>query len=453
MATDYLKKISRIPFPAVCLIDAAFYLAAGAVSRTAVYPLAGLILAVLALFHFCYAAERAGSLITLEGIFMLSWIGGQALAQLRLSLLQNIWSWRMWGLLFLTVVCFFTAARLRGKLRGGREISCGKPEADKPLPAAVSLGRAAVLITVFSLISLLIEYLRLGFLPITSPWPHAYFYFHVKGFHYITVSAIYVPALAVLYRSRKKAEGLGRSGLDKAVMVCCVAAVMVPIVLVSRYQLFYAAFFAVVCYVITGNRLSPRGIALLFLAAVLGYAVLTVLRHHDVEYLNGIFEPRYPKMPIFITQPYMYIVNNYENLNCLVEKLETHAHGVRSFMPFFSLTGLKNRMPWILELPVFKTKSELSTLTVFYDSYYDFGPAGSAVLAFILGWFGSFVQSLSGTDENPACLLLYGQVAVYYVLSFFMPWTSDLSVWFGLFVTLLVYLYVERGMRHAGKNN
>ncbi len=453
MATDYLKIIIRIPFPAVCLIDAAFYLAAGALSRTAVYPLAGLILAVLALFHFSFAAERAGTWITLEGIFMLSWIGGQALAQLRLSRLQRVWGWKMWGLLFLTAACFFAAARLREKLRGSdRERAAKRPAGAALRPAAVSLGRAAVLITVCSLASLLIEYSRLGFLPITSPEPHAYFYFHLKGFHYITVSAIYVPALTVLYRDRKKKEALPKSRLDTAVMTCCVLAVLVPIVLVSRYQLFYAAFFAVVCYVVTGNRISLKGVILLFAAAALGYAVLTVLRRHDVEYLNGIFEPRWAKMPIFITQPYMYVANNYENLNCLVEKLQAHTHGVRSFMPFFSLTGLKNRMPWILELPVYKTKSELSTLTIFYDSYYDFGAVGSAVLAFILGWFGSFVQSLSRTNENPACLLLYGQAAVYFVLSFFMPWTSDLSVWFGLFVTLLVYLYVERGMRHAGKN-
>ena len=447
------ETISRIPLPILCLIDAVGYLAAGWLSRTAVYPLAGLVLAVLAVGHFAYAGSRNGTYLTLEGIFLISWIGGQALAQLRLSRLQQVWCPQTWCLLFLTVICFFLASRLEEKLHPVLSARLSRKKSGRDAraaaPAAQSLGRAAVLITAISVASLLFEFSRLHFLPVFSPWPHAYFYFHVKGFHYITVSAIYVPALAVLYRNRSRQEGLAERRLDAAVAVCTVIAVLVPIVLVSRYQLFFAAFFAVVCYVAVGKKLTPRAIILLFVAAAAGYAVLTVLRHHDVEYLNGIFEPRWERMPIFITQPYMYIVNNYENLNCLVEKIETHSHGARSFMPFFALTGLKNQLP---ELPVFKTKTELSTLTIFYDSYYDFGPAGSAVLAFLLGWWGAFVQRIARTNPNPACLLLYGQTAVYFVLSFFMPWTSDLSVWFGLFVTLLVYLYVERGMRHAAKN-
>ena len=37
--------------------------------------------------------------------------------------------------------------------------------------------------------------------------------------------------------------------------------------------------------------------------------------------------------PIFITQPYMYIANNYENFNYLVEHLEQFAWGCGPCFP------------------------------------------------------------------------------------------------------------------------
>ena len=444
MKTELLQ-INRIRFGSVCLIDAAVYAAAGGISHTAVYPLAGLLLGALALFHFVRGAARAGMWASLEGIFLLSWIGGQALAQLRLSRLQVVWGVRMWVLLYLTVFFFVLAAQAAGPdpRRGGSK----KKQTDSL--SAVYLGRAAVVLALTALVSLMIEYARLGFLPIFASEPHAYFYFHIKGLHYITVSAIYVPALAVLYREQQKKEKLPASVLDKLVAAAACIALLIPVVLVSRYQLFYAVFFAVVCYLASGENLTRRAVIILLLAAVCGYAVLTVLRRHDIEYLNGIFEPRWAHMPIFITQPYMYIVNNYENLNCLVEKLQTHAHGVRSLAPLWALTGLKDTMP---ELPVFKTKSELSTLTVFYDAYYDFGYAGVCILSAAFGWVAVKVRKLIASSANPVSLFLYGQLAVYYALSFFMPFTSDLSVWFGFFLTLVIYLYVERGMRHGAAN-
>ena len=47
------------------------------------------------------------------------------------------------------------------------------------------------------------------------------------------------------------------------------------------------------------------------------YVLLTFARGHDVSYLNGIFQMKNSEMPIFITQPYMYIANNYDNLSLI----------------------------------------------------------------------------------------------------------------------------------------
>ena len=51
------------------------------------------------------------------------------------------------------------------------------------------------------------------------------------------------------------------------------------------------------------------------------------------------------EMPIFVTQPYMYIANNYDNFNCMVEWLPSHTFGLRMLFPLWALTGLKFLVP------------------------------------------------------------------------------------------------------------
>ena len=57
----------------------------------------------------------------------------------------------------------------------------------------------------------------------------------------------------------------------------------------------------------------------------------------------------------------------------MVEQLTAHTWGLQMLFPFFALTGLKFVFPQLVTIPDFVTKTELTTLTMFYDAYYDFG--------------------------------------------------------------------------------
>ena len=450
--TARVSKLKTIPIWYLLAADAVIYALAACLNRTAVYPLCSLLLAGLALLHYGCESARSGSWVNLSGFFFLSWIGGQALACLRLSHLLTAWSWCMWAVLFVSVIFFVFGTAAARHIILWKKSRNSVPSGGKLPPAADYLARAAIILTVLSVVCLLTEFIVLGYLPVFSPKPHAYSYFHIKGVHYITVSAIYVPALAVLVKLRREAEHSMENRLDKIVWICAGIALLVPIACVSRYQLFVSVFLALICYVLNGKKLTPKMIAGLFVAAIAGYAVLTVLRHHDIEYLNGIFEPRWKHMPIFITQPYMYIANNYQNLNCLIEQLPAHTFGARSFAPLWSLTGMYHFFPQLADTPVYLDKTELSTLTVFYDSYYDFGIFGVSALAFILGWFGEKVQTFTEGNPNPVAAFLYAQVIFYYMTAFFDTWTSNLAVWFGIFIALVLYWYVGRRMHRAGED-
>ena len=93
------------------------------------------------------------------------------------------------------------------------------------------------------------------------------------------------------------------------------------------------------------------------------YVILTIARSHDVTYLNGIFEMKNAATPIFITQPYMYIANNYDNFDCLVRELPAHSMGLKGMFPLWALSGLKFIKPALVDWPIYVNKEELTTVT------------------------------------------------------------------------------------------
>ncbi len=174
------------------------------------------------------------------------------------------------------------------------------------------------------------------------------------------------------------------------------------------------------------------------------YIILTIARSHDVEYLNGIFEMKNAAMPIFITQPYMYVANNYDNFNCLVENLAGHTFGLKMLFPLWALTGLKFLKPELVNFQIFVNKEELTTLTLFYDAYYDFGIAGVLLLSCVLGALAWYLMGLLKKMRNPVGYLFYAQIAMYFALSFFTTWFSNPTTWFWFVLTGIAALFVGR---------
>ena len=153
------------------------------------------------------------------------------------------------------------------------------------------------------------------------------------------------------------------------------------------------------------------------------------------------------QMPIFISQPYIYIANNYENFNCLVEALPAHTWGIRMLFPLWALTGLKFLFPYLVSFPIYVNKAELTTVTLFYDAYYDFGIVGVLVFACILGAVCFLLVEKLKEMRNPIGCLVYGQFAIYMMLSFFTTWFSNPTTWFYLAVTGAMAVYCSMNRR------
>ena len=431
------------------------YAAAFLLDRAGLCWPAGFCLMGAALWLYISDYRRSGCLVHLRGLFSLFWIGGQGVACLKLSRLQVPWSPITWICFFLACSVFYlTFAWLSGEIslggKRGRNPAwpAARTQGGKPLGGVSGAGLFECLmgVTAVSLAAFCFEAWYLGYIPfLVRGVPHAYSYFHVTGVHYFTVSCVLAPALGVLFFVTDR----GRSGQAKRLLAAAAVliALAIPILCVSRFQLILAVALAVFVYILWEGSFPlawGAGLAVLMVAA---YAVLTVARSHDVAYLNGIFEMKNESTPIFITQPYMYIANNYENFNYLVEHLEQFAWGMRSLFPLWALTGLKFVMPSLANYPILVNKEELTTVTLFYDAYYDFGAAGVILLSGILGAVSFLLMRKLSRMQNPVDYLFYAQIGVYLSLSFFTTWFSNPTTWFYLAVTAALWLYcrIRRG--------
>ena len=414
------------------------------------YVLSGLVLVGAAIWLYIRDYIRTGNLIHLRGLFCLFFIGGQGISCFKLSYLQTDWLLITWVSFFVAVMAFWWVFEVLTRMYDGWSASdMGSvykyySSADSPLQA----NRILISMTVITLVSVsafAFEAWRLDFVPMFSYGvPHAYSYFHIKGVHYFTVSCVLVPSLSVVYSlmMARRGRGLIRYKGFWLAVVCDIVAVMIPLLCVSRFQLILAVGMAVFTYISMTGSFSLIYVGVLLVALIPAYVALTVLRSHSVEYLNGIFEMKNSHMPIFITQPYMYIANNFDNFDCLVRDLSGFSFGKRMLFPFLSLTGLRFIFPKMVLTTVYLTSTELTTLTMFYDAYYDFGVVGVFVFSLILGIVSKIVIDVIKKNDNPIVYLFYGQFAIYLMLAFFTTWFSSPATWFWLIVTGVIYWYV-----------
>ncbi len=408
----------------------------------------GLVLIFAGLYLYWKDYRASGNLIHLRGLFCLFFVGGQGLSCMKLSLLQREWSLVTWLCFFLAVVSFYLAFGLAERLQvhplASKGEGRGRLFGESRLRGKKCQGtllKAILAITLASLAAFVTEALVLGYVPFfLRGVPHAYSYFHISGLHYITVSCVLVPSLYVLYVQNKDERQKGRNALA---LLATGTSLLIPVLCVSRFQLIFAVGMAVFTWISIHRKIHFAYVAALVCVMVPAYLILSIARSHDVAYLNSIFQMKEASTPIFITQPYMYIAHNYDNFDCLVAELPRHSLGMRMLFPLWALSGLKFLVPSLVDFTIYVNKTELTTLTLIYDAYYDFGVVGVVLFCALLGVLCCFMVRKIKVQKNPVGYVFYAQMAMYMMLSFFTTWFSNPATWFYLVVTGMVYLYVE----------
>ena len=411
-------------------------------ASSAHYYMSGGSLILAALYLYFYDYKKSGNPLHLRALFSLFWVGGEGVSCLKLSRLQTEWDLITWASFFVALAAFWTVFELAENKVFTPERRKESKKAEELLIAdSFGMYTAILLLTAVSFGAFLLEAAVLGYVPFfLRGVPHAYSYFHISGVHYFTVSCVLVPSMAVILFLK----GRGLTGRQKVFTAAAlILSLLIPVLCVSRFQLIFAVILAVLTYMQVSGKKKLRYLFAAAAGLIPLYVVLTIARSHDVAYLNGIFEMKNENTPIFITQPYMYIANNYDNFNCLVTELPRHTLGVKGLFPLWALTGLKFLKPELVAYPIFTTKEELTTVTLFYDAYYDFGVAGVFFFAAVLGFAAAWLMERAARPGNPFWQLFYSQAAMYFMLSFFTTWYSNPTTWFYFAATGAAALYVE----------
>lgn len=401
------------------------------------YYASGIILIVEAVYLYVHWVRESGSFVELRALFTLAWVGGQGISCLKLSTLQDTWSYITW-LSFCVIYIAFGIGYEWGRKYSrveGKEPEKNKKKADR-------LFRCIMLLLVVSAGCFVIEIIRIGYIPVFSDEPYSYSYFRMSALHYLhycAISCILIPGLTVLWKKIDSEESKWRNG---AIIIANIVAFAVPFLYVSRFQFLFEIGVAAVIYILVNKNMRKSTLVLLGLVVCAAYVVITLSQKRDAIYLNNVFKMKYTHMPVFLTQPYIYIANNYDNFDCLVKNLPKFSYGLRMLFPFVSLTGLKFVMPNLVPATVYLTSTELTTFTMFYDAYYDFGVIGVFVIALLIGVVAKVIIDIIKKSDNPVVYLLYGQIAVYLALAFFTTWFSSPATWFWLIITGMIYCYV-----------
>lgn len=403
----------------------------------------------LAIYLFLRERKREKSTLTLTGLYALGLLFGEGVATLQLSKLSSPWTVNTWlsfylsyflffvfyhgKILFYPIFSFFISRRQKEKHQIAVKVVI-ENKFEQNYREGKFLRLCVILLLFISYISFIIEAVSLSFIPLfTEHTPHAYSAFHLKGLHYFTTLFVLVPMLLpFLYQKEGKISLF--SGLSFFL------ALILPILLVSRFQLLFSLFLFVFSALYQGLRIRKSYMLLLFGFLLMAYIFLTIERAHSVSYLMGIFEMKNDNLPIFLVQPYMYIANNYENFNLLTKNIEEHSHGFRMAYPFLTLSGAKFFFNFPLAYPVFLTKEELSTLGILYDAYYDFGILGVMGFSSIMGLLSHGIKELAQKEKNPFGGVLYIQFAFYFLFAFFTTWFSNASSIFYFSITLVLAL-------------
>lgn len=401
------------------------------------YYASGIILIVEAVYLYVHWVRESGSFVELRALFTLAWVGGQGISCLKLSTLQDTWSYITWLSFFVIYIAFgigYEWGRKYSRIEG-KEPEKNKKKADR-------LFRCIMLLLVVSAGCFVIEIIRIGYIPVFSDEPYSYSYFRMSALHYLhycAISCILIPGLTVLWKKIDSEESKWRNG---AIIIANIVAFAVPFLYVSRFQFLFEIGVAAVIYILVNKNMRKSTLVLLGLVVCAAYVVITLSQKRDAIYLNNVFKMKYTHMPVFLTQPYIYIANNYDNFDCLVKNLPKFSYGLRMLFPFVSLTGLKFVMPNLVPATVYLTSTELTTFTMFYDAYYDFGVIGVFVIALLIGVVAKVIIDIIKKSDNPVVYLLYGQIAVYLALAFFTTWFSSPATWFWLIITGMIYCYV-----------
>ncbi|MGT2752203.1 O-antigen polymerase [Streptococcus porcinus] len=211
--------------------------------------------------------------------------------------------------------------------------------------------------------------------------------------------------------------------------VYCSSIILVAMLLSNKFQIIYMLVLFLISYNTFRKKIQIKALLIAALAIVGMFILLFEFVYKDMygvsmDTLYIAYRMAIPGGLRFLTQPYLYVAFNYENLYHFIVS-DTHSlHGLKTFgsildllnlRSLYSLETLQYLNEWRNLLPI----PSMTTGTMFQDFVQDGGVPFAYVMTFISGFVSRASYDAFKINKNFGSFFLYAATTVAIFMSFF----------------------------------
>ncbi len=244
----------------------------------------------------------------------------------------------------------------------------------------------------------------------------------------------------------------------KATVLMLIAVLFMMVATSNKFQIFYLLAQMLILYNLKGKRIKLKA----------RYVILTVLAVVGIFYVfyNFVYSGMYasskeiytasgmqiPSSLAFLTEPYLYIVYNFENLFYYIANIGTGGIGggfftLRKILESLGLTSFLYPNHGLIESSWSSSlqHSWLTTGTLFKDFYLDFGWSGICLGSLIIGFIsGRIYKRVMNDKNNLLYIYLYTSCSVSLILAFMTNNFFTTRLIANILCMVLVYLLCRK---------
>lgn len=403
-----------------------------------------LISLTLIIITLYFSLKKGSDFFSPAKIFLLVWSVCIFLAEFKFSGYQHQWSLYGWFVLLSGLFSFLLGLYISYIIKADSKL-LSVAEIRNKIKISTDYSKQRLFITISFLfaaylISLIIEFIIEGYIPIFHPRPdRARMDFGIFGIH------LFVSQMPVILFLIVEYFVLGSESRKKTVVSVTffIITFFTYFLILQRFNYVYWLVMSIALLYYATRKINFRN-SVLSLAVVISFlSILTSIRvsQYATQFIYVISKMKYSSEYASFTGPYMYTVMNLENMARAVDKLETHTYSALTFDWLYALFGLKYWMKDYFNIdPRAFLISSYTTYPFHWYYFYDFGVLGVVVLSLSVGLLIGLIyyyMRIRGTLDG---VIYYGICLFFILISFF----TNLFTLLNVVISILLLWTVHR---------
>jgi len=289
------------------------------------------------------------------------------------------------------------------------------------------------------IVSYFTEYLLEGYIPLFSPrFDKARIEFGIFGLHLFVNMQLLIMFYSIVFIYEAKKSG-NKYGFILAILLITFITFFF---LLQRFNYFLWILMSII-YLFNFTKFVNIKKSIISLIVLFGllYLIQSIrLSQYIQDYVYHVSKMHFNKDYAFLTEPYMYIVMNIENLSRTINRFTDYTHGALTFDWLLALTGIKHEILVYFSInsrPFINTA--YNTFPYIWPYYSDFGIIGVCVFSFINGFLSNMAYHQMKIHPNIYTITNYCFVGAFILISFFTNIFTMLNIIFLLFINYLIY--------------